>query len=86
MSEASAYSTNESTTPIDNFFVSPKVKVSSDSKIKFWARAHHNAYYAEHFGVAVSENSNNESNDFAIIQEWNISKEQGTNWYEYTQT
>ena len=84
MSEALAYSTNESTTPIDNFFVSPKVKVSSDSKIKFWARAHHIAYYAEHFGVAVSENSNNKSNDFTTIQEWNISKEQGTNWYEYT--
>ena len=84
MSEALAYSTNESTTPIDNFFVSPKVKVTSDSKIKFWARAHHNAYFAEHFGVAVSENSNNKSNDFTTIQEWNISKEQGTNWYEYT--
>ena len=86
MSEATAYSTsaNESEVPLDNFFVSPKVKVTSGSKIKFWARAHHNSYYAEHFGVAVSENSNNKSSDFKTIQEWNISKAQRTDWYEYT--
>ena len=84
MSETMAYSEKESATPINNYFVSPKTKVSSNSKISFWARAHYDVYYAEHFGVAVSENSNNDDNDFETIEEWEITQSQGSEWYKYT--
>lgn len=84
MSETMYYSLYESETPINNFLVSPKIKVTSDSEISFWARAHHDAYYAEHFGVAVSTTSNNTANDFTTIKEWTISKSYGTNWKQYT--
>ena len=84
MSETMYYSTSESETPLNNFIVSPKFKVSSDSKISFWARAHHETYYAENFGIAVSTASNNNASDFATIKQWNISKSDGTNWKQYT--
>ena len=69
--------------PIDNYLVSPeKIKVTSDSKMTFFACANHNSYYAEHFGVAVSTTSN--ESGFTTLQEWNISADQKTEWKEYT--
>ena len=69
--------------PIDNYLVSPeKIKVTSDSKMTFFACANHNSYYAEHFGVAVSTTSN--ESGFTTLQEWTISADQKTEWKEYT--
>ena len=45
--------------PIDNYLVSPvKVKVTENSTVSFYARAHHKQYYQEHFGVAISTTNN----------------------------
>ena len=84
MSETMPFTHNEQPTPIDNYFVSPKVKVTANSKFSFWARAHHANYYAEHFGVAISTNSNNKADDFTTLKEWDIKQQQGTEWKQYT--
>ncbi len=69
--------------PIDNYVVSPnKVKITADSKVSFYARAHRNEFYPEHFGVAVSETS--KVAGFETIQEWTITEEQATSWVKYT--
>ena len=73
--------------PIDNYLVSPKVKVTPGGKFSFWARVHSsgtNTWYGEHFGVAVSENGNNSPADFNTIEEWTITKADGAGWIEYT--
>ena len=73
--------------PIDNYLVSPKVRVASGGRLSFWARVHSNSseeWFGEHFGVAVSENGNKSANDFTTIEEWTITKEDGNGWIEYT--
>ena len=70
--------------PIDNYLVSPnKIKVTKDSKISFYACANINAYYAEHFGLAVSTTNNNSASSFTTIKEWTIGADQRTEWRQY---
>ena len=85
MSETLEKSLLQYSYPIDNYLVSPqKFKITDNSTFSFYARAHHDSYYQEHFGVAVSTNSNTSENDFNTIQEWTIEKSQGTTWNKYT--
>ena len=72
--------------PIDNYLVSPvKVKVTENSTVSFYARAHHKQYYQEHFGVAISTTNNTSSSDFTLLQEWVITDQAtSTNWKQYT--
>ncbi len=80
----------------DNYLVSPQIVLGGS--ITFYACAQDANYAAEHFGVAVSTNSNTNPNDFTTIQEWTMTakgygaptnatrsgnRAQG-NWYEYT--
>ena len=74
----------EYTVPIDNYLVSPKVKVAADGKFSFWARVHSSLWFGEHFGVAVSESGNSSADDFETIGEWSITKADGDGWREYT--
>lgn len=69
--------------PIDNYLVSPRIRVTADSKISFKARVHSSYYFGEHFGVAISENGNDDAKDFTTIEEWTINKEDGEEWIEY---
>lgn len=70
--------------PIDNYLVSPnKIKVTKDSKISFYACANIDAYYEEHFGLAISSTDNNSANCFTTIQEWTIGADQRTEWRQY---
>lgn len=82
MSETSPNKTSEYTYPIDNYLVSPKIKATENSKISFYARSGNEAYYAEHFGLAISTSGNTSANDFSMIQEWVITDR--TKWKEYT--
>ncbi|MBR5593237.1 MAG: S8 family serine peptidase [Bacteroidaceae bacterium] len=70
--------------PIDNYLVSPKVKVAAGGKMSFWARVHSAVWFGEHFGVAVSENGNSSATDFVMLDEWTITKDNGDGWIEYT--
>ena len=74
------------TYPIDNYLVSPaKVKITENSKVSFYARAHYTAYYKEHFGLAVSTTGNTSANDFTTIEEWKITESStSTTWKQYT--
>ena len=84
MSETEYHSQSiEIAEPIDNYFVSPKIKVASGGKVSFWARAHHVDYFAEHFGVAVSTSSNNNAGDFEMLSEWTRVKSEGVVWKKY---
>ena len=73
----------EYSVPVDNYLVSPKVKVAADGKFSFRARVHSSPWFGEHFGVAVSENGNTSAADFETIGEWTISKADGDGWREY---
>ena len=72
--------------PINNYLVSPvKMKVTEYSKVGFYARAHMEAYYPEHFGLAVSTTGNTSEADFTLLDEWVITeKETSTTWKQYT--
>ena len=72
--------------PINNYLVSPvKVKVTENSSVSFYARAHNKQYYQEHFGLAVSTAGNTSANDFTLLQEWVITdKATSTEWKQYT--
>ena len=70
--------------PVDNYLVSPKVKVAAGGKFSFWARVHSSNWYGEHFGVAVSEGGNRSATDFKTLKEWSITKSDGDGWIEYT--
>ena len=70
--------------PVDNYLVSPKVRVTADSKFSFRARVHSASWFGEHFGVAVSEKGNTSAADFTTIEEWSITKDDGAGWIEYT--
>ena len=74
----------EYTVPIDNYLVSPKVKVAAGGKFSFWARVHSSTWFGEHFGVAVSEAGNKSAADFRMLEEWTITKENGDGWIEYS--
>lgn len=85
MSETVGYSSIEYASPIDNYLVSPtKVLATRNTEVSFYARAHENAYYKEHFGLAVSTSGNSSANDFTMLQVWTITKQQGTSWNKYT--
>ena len=80
----------------DNYLVSPLVPL--ENTLSFWACAQDAAYPAEHFGVAISTNSNTNPEDFEMIKEWTMtSKSFGGktavtrsgsrtmgNWYNFT--
>ena len=74
----------EYSVPIDNYLVSPKVKVAAGGKFSFWARVHSSTWFGEHFGVAVSESGNKSAADFRMLEEWSITKDNGDGWIEYT--
>ena len=77
----------------DNFLVTPQVALGGT--VTFWASAVDHVYFAEHFGIAVSTNSNTDPADFTMVQEWTMTakgepyggprgtRSQGT-WYQYT--
>ena len=70
--------------PIDNYIVSPKkFGITENSEISFYARANHEGYYQEHFGLAVSETGNVNESDFTLIKEWDIT-ESTKSWNKYT--
>ena len=70
--------------PIDNYVVSPnKLGITENSEISFYARANFEAYYQEHFGLAVSETGNADESDFTLIKEWDIT-ESTKSWNKYT--
>ena len=70
--------------PVDNYLVSPKIIATDNSRIAFKARVHSSYFFGEHFGVAVSENGNEEAGYFTTIKEWTINKEDGDGWIEYS--
>lgn len=70
--------------PIDNYLVSPKVRVAKGGKFSFWARVHSSTWFGEHFGVAVSESGNKAAADFETVAGWSITKADGDGWREYT--
>ena len=74
----------EYSVPIDNYLVSPKVKIAAGGKFSFWARVHSSTWFGEHFGVAVSEGGNKSAADFRMLEEWSITKDNGDGWIEYT--
>ena len=91
-----SYDNNYGALTPDNYFVSPQVQLGGS--ITFWACAQDASYAAEHFGVAVSMNSNSDPSDFQLVQEWTMTakgvgaptevtrsgnRSQG-NWYQYT--
>ena len=72
----------------DNYLVSPeKVKVTKNTTFNFWACAQDLNYPEDHFGVAISTESNTSADDFTTIKEWTMiaksTREQG-NWYQYS--
>ena len=71
-------------TPIDNYLISPKIKVTKDSKFSFWARPSSIYYYGQHFGVAISENGNSSADDFITIKDWTILNKDDTDWIKYS--
>ena len=72
--------------PINNYLVSPdKIKVTENSKVSFYARAHITAYYKEHFGLAISTTGNTSEADFTLLNEWVITESAtSTTWKQYT--
>lgn len=74
----------EYSVPVDNYLVSPKVRVAAGGKFSFWARVHSSTWFGEHFGVAVSEAGNSSASDFRMVEEWSITKSDGDGWIEYT--
>ena len=85
MSETVEKSLAEYASPIDNYVVSPtKFLVSNNTEVSFYARAHENAYYKEHFGLAVSTSGNSSASNFTMLQDWTITAQQGTSWNKYT--
>ncbi len=68
--------------PVDNFLVSPKIKATANSKIKFFARAHYN-FPGERFQVTVSEASNNIASDFTTLSSYEINGTDYSEWKEY---
>lgn len=74
----------EYSVPVDNYLVSPKIRVTKDSKFSFKIRTDNIFYKGQHFGVAISESGNNSADCFTTIQEWVINDVSGSEWQEYT--
>lgn len=74
----------EYTVPIDNYMVSPKIRATKDSKFSFWLKTSDIYYLGQHFGVAVSEESNNVGEDFITIKDWIITQDSATEWTKYS--
>ena len=55
----------------DNYLVSPMINLGGT--ISFYAHGSNMSYVAEHFGVFVSTNSNNNPDDFVMVNEWTAS-------------
>lgn len=70
--------------PIDNYFVSPKIKATKDSKFSFWAKSHSGFYYGQHFGVAISETNNNSEEYFTTIKDWTITNKEDSDWTKFS--
>ena len=83
-SESFCLGSNEALLP-DDYIVSPtKVSISNTSVFSFYASAIDEAYYAEHFGVAVSVDGNTSASDFKTIAEWTIDGgKRQTPWTKY---
>ncbi len=52
----------------DNFLVSQEIVLGGT--ISFYAHGSNSSYVSEHFGVFVSISSNNNPNDFVLVNEW----------------
>ena len=93
-----SYDNNYGALTPDNYLVTPQVTPSAGSTFSFWACAQDNAWAGEHFGVAVSTNSQTSASDFTMLQEWTMTakassvmapgrdgqtRAQGT-WYNYS--
>ena len=59
----------------DNFLVTPQIPLGG--KLSFWARTNDANYSAEHFGLAVSTGSNDNPEDFTMLQEWTMTAKRG---------
>ena len=61
---------DEAGTPLtpDNYLVSPMINLGGT--ISFYAHGSNSDYVAEHFGVFVSMGSNNDPDDFVMVNEW----------------
>ena len=70
--------------PIDNYFVSPKIKATGNSKFSFWAKSDQIFYYGQHFGVAISENGNSSAEDFTTIKDWTTINKEDADWVKYS--
>ena len=83
----------------DNYLVSPcKINVKQGAYIRFYACAQDDNWASEHFGVAISMESNTNASHFTTIWEWTLTaKDSGQpaeasrsgdrnmgNWYLYT--
>lgn len=78
----------------DNYLVTPQLSIVDGTMLHFWACAQDKLWAAEHFGVAISTESNYNPYDFTTIQEWTMTAKGGDkgprgtqelgNWYEYT--
>ena len=96
MAVSASYDNNAGPLTPDNYLVSPQISLGGH--ITFYACAQDASYAAEHFGVAVSTNSNTDPSDFTTIQEWTMTRGRGEThseatrsgnrtqgaWYEYT--
>lgn len=59
----------------DNYLVTPEIPLGG--VLSFWARTNDTNYPAEHFGVAVSTESNDNPEDFNMLQEWTMTVRRG---------
>ena len=59
----------------DNYLVTPQIPLGG--KLSFWARSNDASYSAEHFGLAVSTGSNDNPEDFTMLQEWTMTAKRG---------
>ena len=74
----------EYSVPVDNYLVSPRVKVMPECKFSFWARVHSDKWFGEHFSVAVSQGGNQSAADFETVDEWTLTKDDGDGWRQYS--
>ena len=72
----------------DDYVVSPMmVEITENTTFSFWACAQDESFDNEHFGVAVSTQSNTSANDFTTIAEWTLTAKSGARygeWHQYS--
>ena len=66
---SSSYSNSFGALHPDNYFVSPLTSISAHATLRFWVAAQDAYYPSEHYGVAISTESNTNPNDFTTIWE-----------------